>query len=368
MLPLLYETTNPIPAPDRMRYLGRLTKCEKCVVDERTNENYTLSASFAPSDALLNAIQNQRFLLAKANPFDPPQYFEIHDCGYDEIGRLSVAAKHIKHAANNNLVLTDIFDEPALKTPQQHWNYLLNYNRMAMENHFSFVSNITAQGRIETGYINSDKTGGLLEELAAVFDAEYHYDNFTIHLLQNRGTRKNYVLRWNKNIGAPNLSLTTADIYSHVVACGKVTAIDDTAHTSQEVTICTNPIAISGSTSKIRRIYLWDATDRMTVKEVHVHPGNYNAAKADLNTLLANFNVGQLQIAEKANLKVNYRPALDEMAAIGLGDTVDVELKGGRTVEAKITATSFDSLAERWVSIELGKEKLKLADYIAKRR
>ena len=56
------------------------------------------------------------------------------------------------------------------------------------------------------------------------------------------------------------------------------------------------------------------------------------------------------------------------MSAVGLGDTVDVMLKGGRTVEAKITKTVFDSLSERWTSIELGKEKLMLSKYIAKTR
>ena len=41
-------------------------------------------------------------------------------------------------------------------------------------------------------------------------------------------------------------------------------------------------------------------------------------------------------------------------------------MKDPRTVEAKIISTSFNSPSERWESIELGHEKLKLADYIAK--
>ena len=56
------------------------------------------------------------------------------------------------------------------------------------------------------------------------------------------------------------------------------------------------------------------------------------------------------------------------MAAIGLGDTVDVMLKGDRTVEAKIMKTVYNVLSERWESIELGQELLKLSDYIAKVR
>jgi phage-related protein len=71
---------------------------------------------------------------------------------------------------------------------------------------------------------------------------------------------------------------------------------------------------------------------------------------------------------ENVNFTVSLQAQLDEMAQLNLGDTVDVELKGGRTVEARITKTQFDCLAERWKSLELGQEKLMLSNYIAKRR
>lgn len=366
MLPLLYETTSQNLSASSLHYLGRLTKCEKCSASEQLNGNYQLAATFSPTDELINEIQNQRYILTKANPFDEPQYFEIYQTDFDGAGRLTVNARHIKHSAYNNLVLTDVYDIPAAKTPQQHWDYLKSYGRITLTD-FTFTSPIATAYKIASGYENSNTVGGLFEEFAAVFGGEYHYNNFAVDFLQNRGTKKNYVLRWNKNIASPSLSLTTASIYSHFVASARITAIDDTAGTSQEVTLFSQLYPIANSTSKIKRIYKWDATDQMTVKEVHVRPGNYNAALADLNTLASNFNAESiLQTNENANLTVNFCPALDEMTAIGMGDTVDVELKGGRTVEAKIIATAFDCLAERWESIELGHEKLKLSDYIVR--
>lgn len=366
MLPLLYETTSQDLSANSMKYLGRLTKCEKCVVSEQLNGEYQLSASFSPTDELIDEIQNQRYILAKANPFDDPQFFEIYENDVDGIGRVSVNARHIKHSAYNNLCLTDIYDNPVAKTPQQHWNYLKSEGRITLAD-FSFSSPITTALKISSGYDSSNTVGGLFEEFVNVFGGEYHYNNFSVEFLQNRGSRKYYVLRWNKNIATPNLSLTTASIYSHYVASGKVTAINDGMGTRQAVTLFTDLYAISNSTSKIKRIYNWDVTSQMEVKEVHVNPGNYNAPLAELRTLAVNFDAESiLQISDSANLKVNFRPALDEMSAVGMGDTVDVELKGGRTVEAKIIATSFNSLSERWESIELGHEKLKLADYIAK--
>lgn len=366
MLPLLYEPTSQDLSANSLKFIGRITKCEKCIVSEQLNGEYQLSAAFSPTDELIDEIQNQRYILAKANPFDDPQFFEIYNVSIDEIGRVNVNGRHIKHSAYNNLCLTDVYDNPVAKTPQNHWDYLKSEDRITLSN-FAFNSNVTKLLKIKSGYESSNTVGELFEEFVSVFGGEYHYNNFTVELLKNRGSKKNYVLRWNKNIASPSLTLDTASIYSHYVASGKVTAINDGMGTRQAVTLFTDLYAISNSTSKIKRIYNWDATSQMEVKEVHVNPGNYNAALAELRTLAVNFDAESiLQISDSANLKVNFRPALDEMSAVGMGDTVDVELKGGRTVEAKIIATSFNSLSERWESIELGHEKLKLADYIAR--
>lgn len=366
MLPLLYETTSQNLSANSMKYLGRLTKCKKCVVSEQLNGEYQLSASFSPTDELIDEIQNQRYILAKANPFDDPQFFEIYEIDVDGIGIVSVNAHHIKHSAYNNLCLTDVYDAPVTKTPQQHWDYLTSYGQITLSD-FSFSSPITTALKISSGYDSSNTVGGLFEEFANVFGGEYHYNNFSVEFLRNRGSRKYYVLRWNKNIATPNLSLTTASIYSHYVASCKITAINDGLGTRQDVTLFTGLYPIANSTSQVKRIYNWDASSQMEIKEVHVNPGGYNAPLAELRTHAANFDPdAALQISETANLNVNYQPALDEMTAVGMGDTVDVELKGGRTVEAKIIATAFDSLSERWKSIELGHEKLKLSDYIAK--
>jgi phage-related protein len=211
------------------------------------------------------------------------------------------------------------------------------------------------------------------------FAAEFHYDNFNIQLLQNRGSKKNYVLRWDKNIGSPDLSLTTSNLYTHVVAYAKLTAIIEAsggqAERRYEVQVCSDPkrIRTNDNTLKIMRIYMFDASDYFNSKEIYPRRHNeYAIAKALLNEAADDYvqtkAQNELQTTENANLKVNFLPALDEMTALGLGDTVDVMLKGGRTVEAKITATEFDCLAERWTSIELGEERMKLADYIAKKR
>jgi phage-related protein len=368
VIPLLYETTQPIPAPERMNYLGRLNKCQSCKVSEQLNGEYSLTATFLPTDELIGEIQNQRFICASSNPFDSPQFFEICSVDYSENGVVDVKGRHIKHCANNNLIL-DLFSDVALEvTPETHWNYVKDL--LTFENFFAFSSDITAKAAIQIGWTRAGTLGEFFEELAQTFGGEFHYDNFNVNFPLNRGTKKNFVLRWNKNIAAPKLSLSTANIYSHVVATANVTINRGT--TSFDAVVYSAPSTIKNNTSKIYRIYQIDATNQIPKSEIDWDSDEDRYAlatalqRASLRFARLDYK-NQIQYQENVNLQLNYRPAVDEMKEIGLGDTINVVLKGGRTVEAKITKTVYDSLAERWESVTLGEEKLSLATIIAKK-
>lgn len=371
MLPLLYQSTTAQPTANSMQLVGRLTHCVKCTGFEKLTGDYTLSAEFSPNDPLIGEIYNQRYLLEQANPFDPPQFFFIHNTSISENGTVTVSASHIKHICNNKLIGIELSQSAQSDTPTAHWN------RVAQnlgDNQFSFLSDISTTAAMKIGYTKVDTLGKFLEELKAAFAGEYRYNNFTVELLKNRGTKKNYVLRWNKNIGTPRLNLSTSNLYTHVVAYAELTAKYSRGSVNYEypVQLCSNPINITAARN-LPKIYMLNATDQFESKEIDPTAGSgYNGVKSKLNTIARTYARGkalsELQTAENVNLQLTYRPALNEMREIGIGDTVDVMLKGGRTVEAKITATTFDCLAERWTAIELGEEKLKLSDYIAKRR
>ena len=63
------------------------------------------------------------------------------------------------------------------------------------------------------------------------------------------------------------------------------------------------------------------------------------------STYAANHNLGKLSVS----ISVTLRSELDEMAAIGLCDTVKIILDNfGTKATAKITEATYDSLLERW--------------------
>ena len=368
MLPILYQSTSSLPSAASMQAIGRLTKVKKCAVKEQLNKSYTLSAAFSPTDELVGEIQVSRFILAKPNPFDPPQFFEIHKCVIDQKGELTVDARHLKQCCCNNAIVSE-YAEPQSKTPQGHWNAL----DLAFDNNFSFSSDITSSAAIETGYTKVDTLGRFLEEMQEVFAGDYHYDNFSVSLLSRRGEAKNYIFRQNSNIDSPKLTLATTNQYTHIVAYAKFTLIG-TQNQRSDIQICSEPkrIPVSTAYQKLRRICMIDAADDFLSKEIHAGTNEYYLATVILNNAASAYAQGkalsELQTVESVNLKVKFRPALDEMAAIGLGDTVNVALHGGHTVAGRIVKTEYDSLAERWNSLEIGEERLKLSEIIAKKK
>ena len=378
MLPLLYKTTDAIPSRNSMQFIGRLTKVAKCQVSQIINGNYELSAVIAPTDELAGEIKNQRFIKAKPNFTDNPQYFEIYNQSIAENGQLTIKARHIKHCCYNNFLRLDVSNGAQSDTPQGHWDFLTDPNNelLSFTNNFSFSSNITAQVPMEIGYTKSDTLGMFLEELAANSGGEYRYDNFNISLLTRLGARKNYALRWGKNIGSPTLTLSGATVYTHVVAYADFTAKYSQGGTDYEypVQICSDPQPIPNAVSDLHKIYMYDATntfENTTFDPTTVGP-IYEAYRNRLNWVAYNFirsaAIKDIQTSEDANLKVTIRQALDEMKELAIGDTVNIILRGGQTVEARITKTVFDSLAERWENLEIGQQRLLLSNFIAKTR
>lgn len=69
------------------------------------------------------------------------------------------------------------------------------------------------------------------------------------------------------------------------------------------------------------------------------------------------------------SISITLRAELDEMAQIGLCDTVKVVLDNfGTEATAKITEATYDSLMERWDKLVVGTARVTVADVILNRK
>lgn len=359
MLPLLYETTSRIISTSSMQYLGRITDCKSCIVTEILNGDYLLTAEIIVTDALYNTVTVQQFLQVKPNPFDEPQFFEIYEVERNADGNLSIKAKHIKHCAYNNLMSAG-YPNDIEYTPKEIWDKASE--EPVFDNNFNFDSDITdTVAFFEIGFQKVGTFGEFFEELSSKFSGEYHWDNFQVDFLKNRGNKKDYALRWGVNVSSLKQTISTEDIKSHVIAAATV---HDT-YNDKDMQLMCEPYEIVGQQSKTNKLLLIDASDLVSDITVNSHTGeNYDFVKNACRVAATTHYKNSEPASIKVNITVDFRAELDEMKEIGLADTIDVIIDSqNNKATAKVSKVEYDCLLERWNKLELGTIKTKLSDY-----
>lgn len=366
MQPLLYMTKSRYPSAESMIYRGRFNSCISCIVNETVGDDYTLKMEIAAADELAGVVFPQMYVQETANPSDPPQFFEIYEVIPDN-RTVRINAKHIKHCAQNNVIdsrsLALNMQQPLL-TPQQHWDECI-LNAMFPTN-FAFSSNIQTQKAMDAGYMKVATIGEFLEALQDTYNAELHYNNFSIELLTSRGVRRQLPLRWGNNLSAAEKTVSSEEIKSHVIGFARV---KDRA-TGKEIEILgTTPYEIANHAAVTNKLEMVDASELLQDYEINTADGSdtgvdyvRNVCQVAASMHFKNNSAGQL----KTNFTVDIRAQLDEMREYCIGDIVPVIFNDSVEGTAKIVSGEYDSLLERWNSLELGSVKAKLADYIVR--
>ena len=75
------------------------------------------------------------------------------------------------------------------------------------------------------------------------------------------------------------------------------------------------------------------------------------------------------RVTEEINVTVTHNVELDEMKNLSLGDTIKICYgEDKESLSARITKTVYNSLAEKYTSIEIGNPKLNLFSFIRNKR
>ena len=142
----------------------------------------------------------------------------------------------------------------------------------------------------------------------------------------------------------------------------------------KQVSLAVPPIAIAGSQSVYNKTFILDCTE--VLQPYIVGPasiGTQTITTAKARELITRYAEEYARVNELGNLNVNIdvtlRAELDDMAQIGLCDTVKVILDPfGTTATAKITSVTYDALLERWDKIVIGSPTITMADLILNKR
>ncbi len=371
MLPILYPSNTSTNGFFENNGLGFFNRCTKCNVAEERNGIYELEMSVLPSDRLAKTSVCGMFVKAKPNPFDDPQLFEIYSMSVNR-DKIDIQAQHIHYFLNTNVTT-----EPPAKftgTPSEVWNAAQIY--FALDNPFTFTSNITSSNTILPGNKRnisaSEFLSGLDGSVLDVFGGEYYYDNFSVSLLQRRGTDTGIALRYGSNISSKQQDSSNQTVYSHIMpyALVKTKYLSTNAEGQMYVNL-NNAIEMAYSPLTYKKALLYDFTDRMKDVTLNViSPGQFENL-SDVKTRLRQETMNYINKSGAAltqistNIQVDLTETLSGLQGCKLCDTVLIDLDGnGTKSRAKIIKTVYDVLGERYTKIELGQPRKTIADMI----
>lgn len=371
MLPILYPSNTSKSGFFENNGLGFFNRCTKCNVTEERNGIYELEMSILPSDRLAKTSVCGMFVKAKPNPFDPLQIFEIYSQSASR-DKIDIQAQHIHYFLNTNVTT-----EPPAKftgTPSEVWNAAQIY--FALDNPFTFTSNITSSNTILPGNKRNISAGEFLSGLDGsvldVFGGEYYYDNFSVSLLQRRGTDTGIALRYGSNISSKQQDSSNRTVYSHIMpyALVKTKYLSTNAEGQMYVNL-DNAIEMAYSSLTYKKALLYDFTDRMKDVTLNVISAGQYENLSDVKTRLRqeamnyiNKN-GAALTQVSTNIQVDLTETLSGLQGCKLCDTVLIDLDGnGTKSRAKIIKTVYDVLGERYTKIELGQPRKTIADMI----
>ena len=370
VLPKLYDEFLTTSQGYGRTFLGTINHCTKCLVKEVRNGAYTLTLETTENDDCADMITSQKIIGAKANPFDGIQYFEIQKTERTTDGIIKVEAKHVKNFCFQICSEGDLTAEHYVAyesgTPTQIWNKLKS-DYITTTIPFTFTSNITSSKNFSLGLNVAESLGNILGGKEGSFldlwGGEFHWNNYTIEFLSSRGTAKDYQIRYGSNVSDVKQTESCEETYTHILPYGKVSNGTNKIHFFAPL------YAIPNNQSLYTKVFMLDCTDLLDNYVAGTHGENYSTIRAAMRnyaaTYASNHSLGKINVS----ISVTLRAELDEMAQIGLCDTVKVVLDNfGTEATAKITEATYDSLMERWDKLVVGTARVTVADVILNRK
>ena len=356
MYPILYEKNE-----QNFQSIGIaiLSDCLSCTVNEELNGKYECEFSYSISGVNFEKITADRIIKVQANEVSQPQLFRIYKSSKAINGIVKFYCQHISYDLNMLVV------EPFGDLLNVSANYALNQILTHTVYGHQFTVNATVGGtkkivsqtpKSVRKWLGDDE--GCIHQL---YGGEFEFDNFNIKLSSNRGQDKGVKIQYGKNLKSINAELDIQSVYSSVYPY----AITDKGQYKSltEKTIEFNNANQYGE----KRTLILDLSEEfekgetITESKLRTKAAEY-VNKNKVYQIQNNIKVDFIQLWQSKDYATT--AALEK---VKLGDFVTVLYKElGVNALAEVISYSYDSLAEKYNSIELGDAKQKLTTTLNK--
>lgn len=348
MIPILFDggtttfTTNG---------LGALKDAKSCVCVEERNGAFELEMEY-PIDGIHYAdISHSRIIFAKANESQGAQAFRIYKISKPINGIVKINAEHISYQLS--YIPSGGFSASSVS------GVLAGLKNNAYEDcPFTFWTNNTNAGSYSQDLPRSIRSslGGVEGSVLDIFGGEYEWDNFTVKNYSARGTDNGVTLRYGKNITDIKQEENIEKVYTGV--CPYWSKDGEKVELTEHVVHSSN-----ASNYPYKRTIPLDMTESFDTKPTEAQL----RAAANSYMVANNFGVPSVSISVSfvALWQTEEYKDIAPLESVGLCDYVHVYFeKLGVSATAKVVKTTYNTLLDRYDSIELGDAKSTFADTI----
>lgn len=345
MVPILFAATETAFTSNG---LGRLADATKCEVTEERNGVYELVMEYPVNGKMYDQIECGKYIYATHDEGKVPQAFQIYKVSTPIEGVITVNAWHISYALNTIIVapFTAVSCTAAIAG--------VKTNSMNT-NPFTFWTDKSVTADFETTLPMSARAilGGTQGSILDVYGkGEYEFDMYTVKLHLNRGANRGVSIRYGKNLTQLDQTLDASNVYNSCVPYwtnGEVSVVSDV--------IITKAGQTTGRTIAMDLSNEFD--EQPTLAELKAK-AQTKIDVSDSYTLKENLKIDFVALWQTEEYK-----SLASLQRIYLCDTVNIFYeKAGINVTAQCIKVVYDSLRERYVSMELGEPSTSLIQQI----
>lgn len=353
MIPILYAasetdfTTNGI---------GLLTDAVSCTVTEERNGAYEATLVYPAKGHLAEYIAEDAIIKAKANDTDEPQLFRIYKSGKQIGSNTTWNAEHISYELTGNPV--ERFSVSGLNA-EQALNRLLA--AAVFKHKYTAISDITTVNSTSIADVVSVRKalGGVEGSILDTWGGEYHFNNYRIELLKARGADNGVTIEYGKNLTDAKQERNISNIVTAIFPYAKYTpeGTENEAFVSlKEKTL----IHAGAANYAYKRCEIVDFSSEWESGTIITEDMLRTKAEAYLEKISTepdiNITLSYAQLKKTKDYK-----NIQAMESVKLCDTVTVRIdKLQIEATAKIVKAKYDSLKERYDTMEIGSVRTNL--------
>lgn len=338
--------------------IGVLADCLSCEVTEERNGVYECTLKYPITGRHYSEIKTERLVKAKPNDAAKDQMFRIYRISTPIDGVVTVYAQHLSYDLSNiaALLWSSESISPTLAMERV-------FNNTATPHNFTCSTDYSAAKPYAVTKPQSVRAclGGVAGSFLDLWGGEFEWDNFHVIHHQGRGNHTGVVIEYGKNLTDLEHDSDNTDVYTDLLPYAVNTDEDGT---ETVITLTEVLVPVVETTLVRRKTFIKDFSEYFDMEEAVTE----EALRTKANKYVENNALG----IAVPNLTVAFEPLWKQpeyaavLERVSLCDTLTIRHSVlGITAKAKVITTKYDTLAEKYISIELGSAKANLLENVS---